>query len=122
MPFEEFTKKMAREADAPYVTIQKRGVIALNHSAFVALGEPNAVVLLFDAERQAVGLRAAAANVEHAYKVRLNTKGSSHLVTATLFTNHYGISTQVARRWEAQMEGDILTIDLTRKPISGPTS
>ena len=70
MPFEEFAKKLTRPTAAAYVTIQKRGVIGLNRTAFKALGEPKAVTLLFDSEDQIVGFRAAALTNEHAYAVR----------------------------------------------------
>jgi hypothetical protein len=114
MPFEEFTKKAARAGGTPYVTIQKRGVLALNQAAFAALGEPKSVTLLFDRDRQLVGFRAADASNEHAYAVRPNSKGTTHLITGALFTSHYGISTDTARRWKAEVtENDILTIDLT---------
>jgi hypothetical protein len=117
MAFEEFTKKTARAAGTAYVTIQKRGVISLNHAAYTALGEPEAVTLLYDRERQLVGFRPADPKSEHAYLVRVNTRGTSHLVTGTLFTNHYGISTETARRWQARMiEDDIMAIDLTETP------
>jgi hypothetical protein len=118
MAFEEFTKKTARAAGTPYVTIQKRGVFSLNHAAFALLGEPKAVTLLFDQERQLVGLRPADPKNEHAYDVRPNTRGTSHLVTGTLFTTHYGIATETARRWRARMiEDGILAIDLTEPPL-----
>jgi hypothetical protein len=114
MPFEEFTRKAARAAGTPYITIQKRGVLALNQAAFAALGEPKSVTLLFDRDRQLVGFRAADASNEHAYAVRSNSKGTTHLITGALFTSHYGISTHTARRWKAQViENDILAIDLT---------
>jgi hypothetical protein len=117
MAFEEFTKKAARAAGTPYVTIQKRGVISFNHAAFTALGEPKAVTLLFDRGRQLVGFRPADPKSEHAYDVRPNTRGTSHLVTGTLFTSHYDIPTETARRWQARMiEDGIMAIDLTETP------
>ena len=98
-------------------------MIGLNRTAFKALGEPKAVTLLFDSEDQIVGFRAAALTNEHAYAVRTNTKGTSYLISGTLFTNYYGIPTEMARRWEARLvEGDILTIDLKEKPASGPST
>lgn len=125
MAFEVFTKRMARAANKPYVTIQKKGVMAFNHAAYAALGEPKAVLLLFDRQSRVVGFRASEPSEEHAYGVRSNTKGTSHLVSGTLFTKHYGIPTDVARRWLAQMNRDgVLTIDLKTHPegARGPTA
>src|ERR1700733_3603529 len=108
MAFEEFTKKTAQAAGTPYVTIQKRGVFALNHAAFAALGDPKAVTLLFDPELQLVGFRSTTPGSKPPYAVRPNSRGPSPLVTGALFTSHYGIATDVARRWPARMiEGDI---------------
>jgi hypothetical protein len=121
MAFEEFTKKTAQAAGTPYVTIQKRGVFALNHAAFAALGEPGAVTLLFDQERQLVGFRPAHPSNEHAYAVRPNSKGTTHLITGALFTTHYGIPTETARRWPARLiEDNVLAIDLNYPPSGGP--
>ncbi|MBJ7604587.1 MAG: hypothetical protein JF888_15635 [Candidatus Dormibacteraeota bacterium] len=125
MTFEVFGKRMARAADKPYVTIQKKGIIAFNHAAFAALGEPRAIHLLFDRDSQVAGFRAADPNDEHAYGVRANTKGTSHLVSGILFTKHYGIPTETARRWLGALNKDgILTIDLRTAPqaISGAKS
>jgi hypothetical protein len=123
MPFEVFTKRMAREGSKPYVTIQKKGIIAFNHAAYAALGQPQAIVFLFDGENQLVGFRAADPDDEHAYAVRPNTKRTSHLVSGTLFTRHYGISTNIARRWLGRMgEQEVLTIDLKESPLDAPSA
>lgn len=117
MAFEVFTKRMARAADKPYVTIQKKGIIAFNHAAYAALGEPKAVIFLFDPENRVVGFRAADPAQEHAYGVRSNTKGTSHLASGTLFTRHYAIPTEVARRWLGRINDEgVLTIDLNEPP------
>ncbi len=47
---------MALKRD-PWVTIQKRGTLSLNRAAYVMLGSPGAVELLYDTEDQIVGLR-----------------------------------------------------------------
>jgi len=123
MAFEVFTKRMVRAADKPYVTIQKKGIIAFNHAAYAALGEPRAVIFLFDRENRVVGFQAADPEEEHAYGVRANTKGTSHLVSGTLFTRHYAIPTDVARRWLGRLnDKGVLTIDLGEplQDVSGP--
>jgi len=117
MGFEVFTKRMARAANKPYVTIQKKGIVAFNHAAYAALGEPKAVVFLFDREKRLVGFRAADLGAEHAYGVRANSRQTSHLASGTLFTRHYGIPTQVAHRYLGRVSDDgLLTIDLNEVP------
>lgn len=112
--FETFTKRMAPLAKKPYVTIQKRGTISLNAAAHAALGEPEAVELLYDRDERIVGLRAVSREAEHAYALRPQAGKSvgPYIVSGTAFAKYYKIDTSVSRRWVAQLEGDILCIDL----------
>jgi hypothetical protein len=118
MPFEVFDKRTAAAGSPAFVSIQKQGIIRMNTPAFALLGEPEAVELLFDQERQVLGLRAVDPTVEHAYKVRAHSRSSSHLVSGAAFASHYGIDVDRARRWPAQMEGDILCIHIGETPVS----
>ncbi|MCT2586047.1 hypothetical protein [Actinophytocola gossypii] len=114
--FEVFTKRMVPLAEKPYVTIQKRGNLALNKSAHAALGEPKAVELLFDPEAKVIGFRAIETDVEHAYPIR--SQGGKdigpYLVAGTAFTKYYGIDTTMARRFPATMDDGVLCIDLSQ--------
>lgn len=112
--FETFTKRMAPLAKKPYVTIQKRGTISLNAAAHAALGEPEAVELLYDRTERIVGLRAVSKEAEHAYALRPQAGKSvgPFIVSGTAFAKYYKIDTTVSRRWAGQLEGDVLCIDL----------
>lgn len=112
--FEVFTKRMVPLAEKPYVTIQKRGNIAINRSAHAALGEPAAVELLYDPKDEIIGLRAVSPEVEHAYPLRPQggKEIGPYLVAGIAFTKFYRIDTTVARRWRATMNDDVLCIDL----------
>jgi len=116
MSFEVFTKQTAALSGQPYISVQRKGILSLNQAAYVALGEPVAVELLYDRKRSLLGLRAADPDVEHSQAVRPTSNDSAHVVTATRFTKHYGISTDVGRRWPAEMEGGVLFIDISRPP------
>ncbi len=94
------------------ISIQKTGVIFLNRAAYVNLGKPVAVELLFGRGRRLVGLRPVDPQLPHARQVRTNARGTGYLVSAARFVNHYGISTAVGRRWPAQTEGDVLFVDI----------
>ncbi len=112
--FETFTKRMVPLVKQAAVTIQKRGTMSVNRAAYVALGEPEAVELLYDATEQIVGFRSAKKDMEHAYPMRpqgAKTDGP-YIVAGTAFTKYYGIDTTVSRRWHARMEDNILCIDL----------
>ena len=111
--FETFTKRLVPLGKRPFVTIQKRGTISMNRAAYVALGSPQTVELLFDTDERIVGLRAVEYLAEHAYPVRgVGEQPSSFLVAGTAFTKHYGIDTSSSRRWPAELTDDILSIDL----------
>jgi hypothetical protein len=119
MPFEVFRKRhMVAQAGQPLVTIQRSGrTIAFNEAALAALGRPLAVELLYDRQRKVMGLRAAQQDALHAYIVRHNTRGTTHTVAGGLFTKHYGIPTDVARRWPATMEEGVLCVDLKQPGV-----
>ncbi len=115
MGFEVFDKRQTALAKAPTVTIQRKGIISINRAAYSMMGEPSAVELLYDRERQIVGFRAAAETVGHAYEVRPqnSTKSTGPLIVAgTAFTNFYKIDTSISRRFEPYVQDDILCIDL----------
>lgn len=115
MPFEVFDKRMTPLAKAPAVTIQKRGVISLNKAAHELIDSPDTVELLFDADRQVMALRSADDASPHAYGVRAGSKKGpgQAMVSATAFTQHYGIDTTATRRWRPFVEDGMLCIDLS---------
>lgn len=115
MPFEIFDKRMTPLAKAPSVTIQKRGVISLNKAAHDLVGNAQTVELLFDRDRQVMALRATDDSSPHAYAVRSGSKRGpgQAIVSATAFTQHYGIDTAATRRWKPFVEDGMLCVDLT---------
>ena len=125
MPFERFDKRSTPITDNPFVTVQKRGPLGLNRSAFAALGEPKAVELLYDRDRELIGIKATSAKEPYAFPVRpqgrKGSRPSNYLIAGQAFTKHYGIDTTVARRFPAEMEDDTLVVDLRRGTVAtGP--
>ena len=114
MGFEVFDKRMTPLAKAPSVTIQKRGVISLNKAAHDLIENAETVELLYDRERQIIALRAADDSSPHAYAVRNGSKRGpgQAIVSATAFTQHYGIDTTTTRRWKPFLEDAMLCVDL----------
>lgn len=113
MPFEVFTKRMIPLSKDPSVTIQKKGIISMNASAYAGLGEPKFVELLYDAERRIVGIRGLDQEVDHAYPIRKSgANDGSILVSGIAFANHYEIPTEVATRRKAHFEEGVLCVDL----------
>jgi hypothetical protein len=117
MGFEIFDKRMTPLAKAPSVTIQKRGVISLNKAAHDLVDNAETVELLYDRDRHVMALRAADDSSPHAYAVRNGSKRGpgQAIVSATAFTQHYGIDTTATRRWKPFVEDGMLCVDLTEE-------
>jgi hypothetical protein len=94
------------------VTVQRHGLLTLNQAAYAELDAPEAVELLYARRERVIGLRAAAASAPDAYRVRKSGVGAGFLVSGRAFTRHYGIPTDVGRRYRATMIDDVLTVDL----------
>lgn len=112
--FETFTKRMIPLKRDPHITIQKRGTMSLNKSAYVALGSPDAVELLYDTGERIVGLRPADSLAEHAHTVRASTTSGSgtFAISAMAFTKFYDIDTTRSLRWAAYLDDGVLCINL----------
>ena len=119
VPFEVFDKRMTPLAKAPSVTIQKRGVISLNKAAHDLMGGAETVEMLYDQDRQVMALRPADDSSPHAYAVRTGSKRGpgQAIVSATAFTQHYGIDTTATRRWKPFVEDGMLCVDLTQEGV-----
>lgn len=94
--------------------------MGLNRAAVQALGDPSAIVLLYDATTRSIGLRAATRRVPHAYPV-LKHGGSAATVTVIAFAKHYGIDLTTTRSYDAVLEDGILVIEVDKGIISGRT-
>jgi hypothetical protein len=88
--FEEFTGRFV-PARGPRVGLQSRGGFSLNKAAYELLDKPTHVVLLYDRETNAVGMRPAAEDVPHAYPVRKQKGADSYIITGKSFCDHYSI-------------------------------
>jgi hypothetical protein len=110
--FEVFTGRAHPAGEEKAITIHRRGLVSVNRAAHVALGEPEAVELLYDRGERVMGLRGVSPEVQHAYPVRRQRATSSLLVSGRAFTRCYGIPTDAARRYRARMLGNVLAVDL----------
>jgi hypothetical protein len=89
------------------------------------LGSPEAVELLYSKKDRVIGLREVSKKEPFAFPLRpQGRKGhepSNYLVAVQAFTKHYGIDTSVAMRYPAEIQDDILTVDLSRGTVAtGP--
>ena len=97
---------------SPFVTLQKRGTMSFNKSAHVAMGSPEAIELMYDAEEQVIGVRGVDPRAEHAYPIRETNNSTSFVVSGRAFTQYYHIDTDVSRRYPAEINDGVLCIDL----------
>jgi hypothetical protein len=122
MPFEVFQRQRAPVSTEPTITIQKRGNISLNTAAYVELGHPEALELLYDRDEKLIAMRKVDLGGPSAYVVRpldpRSRKSSpsqlatTYLISGIAFTSYYEIPTETAKRWTPYRQGDMLVIDL----------
>lgn len=110
--FEVFDRKAKPKAAQPLVTLQASGTFSMNEASYEALGEPDEIELLYDREEQIVGFRAASESSPHSYPIKPQPNGRTFQTGGRAFCSHYGIETGAARRFAADLMGDILAIDL----------
>ena len=112
--FEVFQKRMSRPSEVPYVSIQRGGSFSINKAAHIAMGEPEAIELLYDPEERVIGIRGIGREIPHAYPLRTSSakRDSPYLASGRAFTQYYSIDTATARRYKAYTEEGILCVDL----------
>ena len=129
--FVEFSREGNRDRrDEPMFTLQASGLLSFNHAAFIALGEPAAVALLYDADERVVGVRQVEKDHQNAYPVRKQGKSMTYLVSAQGFVAHHEIPRVKARRFLARDFGGVwgfagMALSLVPRPLrdagySGP--
>jgi len=115
MPFEKFRRSNITAGATPMVAVHQRGVIAFNPQAYEALGKPEAIELYYDREARTIGLKGAPRSSPDSYAVRHHTKLSSQ-ISGQSFLEFYDIPDNFrGRRYRAEHNGDMLTVDLTQE-------
>lgn len=76
----------------PYVSINKRGEIAMNAAAFRQIREPGSVTLLYDAEANRIGIKYPVARDGNFFPVRRYGRGRKmRIVRAMRLLKQFGI-------------------------------
>ncbi|MFT3743938.1 MAG: hypothetical protein QM785_06540 [Pyrinomonadaceae bacterium] len=73
------------------VTMGKRGEFYLNKAAWEALGEPEAVELMFDLGRAVIGMQKVDPWVEDTFPVKAKNTSSGRIIRANPFVVHHQI-------------------------------
>ncbi len=106
--FEEFDQYHSRSVKTLFVSIQRRGNMSLNRSAFKALGEPKAVKMLFNRSKRQIGLCSTTSDDFRSVPVRRQGHTESYLIAGLTFCKEYDIDTTTARRYMGELQEGIL--------------
>ncbi len=86
--------------------------IGLNQASFLAVGEPEAVELLFDESEKILGLRKVSPSESDAIPVRKQDRARNYVISSQGFASYFGLQADVGRRHPAKLEDGVLTVDL----------
>jgi hypothetical protein len=111
--FEVFTGRFRAGSNSIRVSLNKRGDFLLNRKAYIALGNPTFVQLLYEHQTGAIGLKGISGATKFSYPVRRNGNSkSSYQITAQAFCDNYGIARgELVVFSSAVMEDGILVIE-----------
>lgn len=114
--FEVYKRGQARPTPTiPAVTVTVRGTLNLNTAAYALLGEPEAVVLGWDATLQVIGLRPAGRRERNSYLVRpLGPAGTMRTISAKLFCEWIKADLAEARRYPLTRDGGYGCVDISQ--------
>jgi hypothetical protein len=111
--FEAYRRQRRAPSADPFVTIQKKGIFALNHAAYDALAAPKTVELLYDREKRLIAMRKVKEGFEHGLNVRQGTNSKiTWQISGKGFLKFYGVRVSEAVRRPARLEDGLLIIDL----------
>ena len=105
---------------ALYVTMNRKGEIALSRITYEKLGEPAAFNLLFDMVNNRIGLKPTALAARNAYPVAKQGRHGGRVVRAYRMTQEFGIDLPETIRFhnvEIDQDG-ILILDLRTAKVS----
>jgi hypothetical protein len=93
--WEEFDEGAARKkGECVHVTLSRKRTFFLNQKAIEALGDPDAVVLLYDRRRSIVGMRRSSVDAPNAFRLKRKEQKRNfpgRVVYAANFCRRYGI-------------------------------
>jgi hypothetical protein len=110
--FQKWRRSTAISGGVPLVALHQRGLFSLNDAAFEKLDRPEAVELFYNPDEMIVAFKSAPKESPDSYIVRRHTK-SSFQVEGRAFMRFWGIPKEATgRRYRAELEDDILTVNL----------
>lgn len=120
--WKEFRNERPRSTNGLYVSVNQRGIILLNRQAFAALGNPEAVSLLFDAENYTIGLRPVEPFLDTSFPVVSRGVSGNQLIRALPFVKANKLKLGYTIKFlNPVMEDGILILDLNMTARSTQT-
>ena len=116
----ECPRRFDRAMAAHYVTMNRKGQIAMNRKTYEAFGEPVAVNLFFDKVNNRIGLKPTALAARNAFPVAKQGRHGGKMVRAYRMMQEFGIDlpeTIQFRDVEIDEDG-ILILDLRTAKVS----
>jgi hypothetical protein len=112
--FESFDRSLVVRAKTPTVRIRARGTLSLNVAAFLSLGSPQAVELLFDQVARIIGLRPIDHHFAHPCLMgSSSTSGRGpHVVSVLAFLRYYELHLSQTLRWVPYLDDGVLCVNL----------
>ncbi len=97
-----------------YVTMNPKGEIAMTRSTYQIMGEPKALLLLFDRNNRRIGLKPASPAMRNAYPIKDSGRCGGKKVHAFRLIRQYNIDLPVTVTFpEAEIDDDgIMRLDL----------
>jgi hypothetical protein len=96
-----------------HVTIDRRGHLFLNRHAIEAMGEPDAVTLIYDRRRSTIGLKRSPLDKPNAYRLKRKSRSKAKMLYISHFCRHYSICPDETLAFAAEVNKDgVLILDL----------
>jgi hypothetical protein len=116
--WKEFVLGPARKGDL-HVTICRKGNILIGSAAFDRLGRPDAAVLLFDEDKNLIGVRPTHPKTPNAFPMNPMKWGRHRILRANRFCRHHGIKVDRLTAFnEPTIEDSVLVLDMNRvRPV-----
>ncbi len=113
LKWEEFTHKSDYRAEMIRVSLNGHGHFLLNQKAVSELGDPKAVVLLFERSSRLIGVKPSEADVEHSYELKRKGSSQNYLLRAKAFCTFYSINVGDPVVFnDVRVEGGVIILNL----------
>ena len=84
----------------------------MNQASRAAIGEPEAVELLYDKEAHLIGFRPVDPSHPRAYGLRKQGRSNNWIIGGQAFTKAFNIDTSTATRYPVTVDDGVLVVDL----------